>query len=251
MPLTLFNHVATTISRARVDSTGEHVGRFFTDPNARRIGNSDCELLFLLETKCAFGDLPGLPSQLPLIYKMRDSDFYPFAYRLCPNGKVKILSRFWRLRLPSAIFHSSSRDRSAQPIPYDATNADDALAWAGVFSLDALAKSEMERAISIVDGRWGSEWSNWGNHCIVPIEYHDSKEDVLRTEIVSPFTQKKCYSCPDPDSKCDELTSFGAAKAIALYEGDDDLNLFGDFDLQLIFVYCTRCHCIGVENQCR
>jgi len=250
MPLTLFNHADGRIASAQTDSSGDVIGRFFTDPDARRIGQSDCELLFLIDTPKAFGVWPGMPTQLPLIYKMRDSDFYPFAYRPYPNGKVKVLSRFWKLRLSSAILQSPSKQLTLQPVTYDASKAEDALDWAGVFSLDFLSKGEMDRAISIIDERWGSDWSEWGSHCIVPIEYHESKEDVLRSEIVSPFTQKKCYSCPDSNSNCDELTSFGAAKAIALHEGDESLDLFGNYDLQLIFVYCTRCHCVGVENQC-
>ena len=245
MPLRLYSHSSPTIFETSFSKTDNCVGKFFTDPNERRLGRTNYELVATFDA-CFLGnpDL-GLPEQVPFVYQVRDPNFYPFTYSLRSNGHIKVESRFRTVPLPKGELKSARTIFGTQQ-KYDPTDAVDALDWAGVFGLDRLSDAERERAIAIVTEAWGSDWSS---RCIVPIEHYESKWSIVRGEWIRPFWQNASFYCPVSNSNCDELTDYKSTVPIATLETDNNIDLFGGYGSLLILTFCKVCKTFGVENQ--
>ena len=247
MALTLFDHKRKRITKASVEVDGDVVtGAYYSETELRRINESAYDLVFTINTETAFPRTKGLPAVLPIIYRMRDPDFEHFAYRVTGDSTVTILG--------SGESHDYSEASLAahQPlfgrsVPFNPRKAEDAMAWAGVFSLDGLSRAEMRRAIEIADKRWGDDWSDY---MIVPWSENTPKSTMLRLEWVKPFGQNASFGCPSLDNNCHRGIFGTATLPLVLYDKSPSMNLFGDFNPQLIVTYCSRCRSIGVENQC-
>ncbi|EMB15346.1 hypothetical protein [Rhodopirellula europaea] len=247
MTLALFDHKRKRITKASVDFDGDIIiGEFYSDPEQRQVHDSPYDLVFTINTETVFPRTKGLPAVLPIIYRMRDPDFEHFAYRITADTTVVIPG--------SGETHDYSESRLAanQPlvgsrVPFNPRKAEDAMAWAGVFSLDGLSRAEMRRAIEIADKRWGDDWSDY---MIVPWSENTPKAKMLRLEWGEPFGQNASFGCPSLDNNCHRGLFGTATLPLMLYDKSPSMNLFGDFNPQLIVTYCSRCRTIGVENQC-
>ena len=123
--------------------------------------------------------------------------------------------------------------------PYDASNADDVMAWKGVFGWDELVGDERKRALDLARER-------------TSLSKHDgpdddwSYEDVIRSMYDPPFAQSRPYnSCENPDCSDDQL------RVIAIQ--DDVVSselIWPDSYVQTIWEMCESCHCIVASNQC-
>ncbi|EAQ82332.1 hypothetical protein [Blastopirellula marina] len=247
MTLALFDHKRKRITTASVNGDGDVItGAYYSETEQRQVHDSPYDLVFTIDTKIAFPRTKGLPAVLPILYRMRDPDFEHFAYRVTADSTVTILGS------GETYDYSESRLATHQPLfgsraPFNPRKAEDAMAWAGVFSLDGLSRAEMRRAIEIADKRWGDDWSDY---MIIPWSENTPKSKMLRLEWVEPFGQNASFRCPSLDNNCHRGFFGTATLPLVLYEKSPSMNLFGDFNPQLIVTYCSRCRTIGVENQC-
>lgn len=240
MQLRLFNHTTPTVFQASYSETSECIGRLFTDAAECRLGRTNDELVAIFDSRFLGGPDLGLPDEVPLIYRVRDPDFAPFAYGLRSDGRVKVKSTSRTLVLPKVL--SSSRQVFGTRLRYDPTDAQDALDWAGVFGLDKLDERQQEHAISIVTESWGDDWSS---RCVVPFELYESKWSIVRGEWIRPFWQNASFSCPVDPTTC----GYSSAIPLAILETDQDIELFGFHGPLLILTFCKLCKAFGVENQ--
>ena len=183
---------------------------------------------------------------LPILYQTREPEFSFLAYRILEESVVSILSTGETLDLSQALI-ATGVSLEGKEIPFNPRKAEDALAWAGVFSLKGLSRREKERAIAIVDERWGEDWKR---HCVVPWGPGASKSDMLDLEWVKPFGQNASFVCPDRQRRCDRGIFGTKTLPLVLYEQSNEMNLFGSFNPQLIVTYCRRCGAVGIANQC-
>ncbi|QDV59017.1 hypothetical protein [Rosistilla oblonga] len=244
MSLQVFNYESGSVGSS-TNSSGAHLQFVFED-HACPIGSTAYDLLYSLDVNDAHIDIavPGV-TRIPLIYKVRDPDFSELAYRVASDNEIVIVGDKAPVSLPCLDeqksvkfgFKSEANDRS---------KADDALKWAGVFGLEHLSDSEMNRAVEIVDELWRGDWEG---HCITPIHLYESKADVVRGEYLRPFYQSKWFSCGDFDRGCRYDESDATVRAFATYEQDRNAPLFGSMSPLLVFTFCPICRCISVGNQ--
>ncbi|RCS55777.1 hypothetical protein DTL42_01350 [Bremerella cremea] len=247
MALTFFDHRNKRIFETSPEKDAQiDLGTYHVDSDTRRIEDSRYDLLFSVNSQVAFPKCKGLPATLPILYQTRKPDFDSFAYRVHDDFLVEIINTSETLDLRDAM-KSPGQPLLGAEIPYNPRKAEDALAWAGVFSLKKLSRREMKRAIAIVDERWGGDWSPY---CVVPWEKGTKKSTMIQLEWVQPFGQNASFSCPDWRRRCKEGFFGTPTLPLILYEESPEMNLFGDFNPQLIITYCRRCRTIGVVNQC-
>ena len=136
---------------------------------------------------------------------------------------------------------------------YNPKDAVSALEYQGVFGIDQLSESEMQRAIEIARETWHPERF---------ADFDWSDEEVVRFRGCDPFVQADpSDSCENPDctAKVDRVVEWESKshsirvpslKVIAIHQPhDEDETMWGD-DVQLFWQQCTECGCITVNNQC-
>ncbi len=127
------------------------------------------------------------------------------------------------------------------PYPYDPTKLDDAYAWAGVFGIGRLSKTDQtaakERAAQEAE--------------LLGLDAPETDEDY-RDALSRPFVQgKPDVVCLNPS--CPNHTQTGQLSTIALVPAEPvkGVHTFGRWGsgVQLIFQLCGRCYTIRVSNQ--
>jgi hypothetical protein len=129
----------------------------------------------------------------------------------------------------------------AAPYPYDPMKLDDAYAWAGVFGIGRLSKTDQaaakERAAQEAE--------------LLGLDSPETDEDY-QDALSRPFMQGKPDSvCLNPS--CPNHTRTGQLSTIALVPAEPvkGVHTFGPWGggVQLIFQLCGRCYTIRVSNQ--
>ena len=125
---------------------------------------------------------------------------------------------------------------------YDPTNLENAYAWAGIFGIDKLSKTDR----ALARKRMAEEMDSFGYH--VP-----KTQKELEALLSSPFVQGKPNdNCMNPS--CPNHKRFGQLATIALMPAEPvaGVHTFGRWgtEVELIFQMCKMCHTIRVGNQC-
>jgi hypothetical protein len=124
---------------------------------------------------------------------------------------------------------------------YDPTDVDDALRLAGVFGLDRLSPAGRKTAIARLEEFGFFE----------EIDAYEMTKDEFLDTCGFPFEQGTPETdCQNPD--CAYFRKADSLVVIGMIEGDpaDDISLWGEPGIQLIFQKCNHCNCICVTNQC-
>ena len=279
MSLKLFNHDRRSIAIETENSGtgGKHKFGGSLNDHAIKIRNfsNPCHVVFILDTSDDLVpiSLDGV-RHFPLIHGFQFcSNGEEFIYRVLKEREIEVISHknedfdewFPYDDYPD---HFPGLQFALRSEPYDATKAEDALMYQGVFGLDALSDSETLRAVEVAKSTWHPE----------KFERSDSPEwtdiELMHSRGCEPFCQTAPSDrCPSPQCTAEvdyvidayeldlsdgnpplkvreRIMRIPTLKVIAIHEGARDEELWGGVWVQLIFQLCSECGCVVVSNQC-
>lgn len=265
MPIELFDHDRLTISSetSKPNPEFQHYFGGSAKEYGLRFVNAEhpCHVVYWLDTTD-----PLVPFShpnvrfLPLVHGFQySSNGFEFIYRILNEQEIEIIAPDpleFNKHFPYSNYppHFEKTGVSFELANYKPKDAESALEYQGVFGIDQLSKSEMQRAIEIARETWhperftGRDWSD---------------EEVVRIRGCDPFVQDTpSASCENPDCTAEvdrviELESksytirVSSLKVIAIHQPhDEEETMWGGDDVQLFWQQCTECGCITVNNQC-
>ena len=280
MPIELFDHDRLTISRETSKTKPEF--QHYFGGSAKEYGlrfvNADhpCHVVYWLDTTD-----PLVPFShpnirfLPLVHGFQySSNGFEFIYRILNEQEIEIIAPDpleFNKDFPYDNYppHFEKTGVSFESGNYKPKDAESALEYQGVFGIDQLSKSELQRAIEIARKTWHPERFT---------DFDWSDEEVVRIRGCDPFVQATpSDSCENPNCTAEvdrvieaydlELDSevlgeskmhidkqvilVSSLKVIAIHQPhNEDETMWGCNGVQLFWQQCTQCRCITVNNQC-
>jgi hypothetical protein len=283
MPVEIFDHDRIAISRElpKADSRHQHYYGGSAEQYGLRFRNADppCHVVYMLDTadELVTIKLPGVRF-VPLVHGFQySSNGGDFLYRMLNEKEIEVIAPappefnpdFPYSDYPS---HFPQSAVSFEQRLHDQTTAESALEYQGVFGIDQLSKTEMNRAVAIARSTWHTEYfedNDWSDeesvviygcapfmqtkpatHCNNPNCTAEIVRTVEASEIELPPDETGILS--ESTLKIDEyVIRAPTLDVIAIHQpSEGDETLWDWTGVQLIWQLCSVCGCITVNNQC-
>jgi hypothetical protein len=244
MPLYVFEHESTRIASVTINARSTFEHRFGGSATLRGYCFDTPEPLHLIYTLDQ--NDPLCPTYLkgyrflPLFYPLRYSGGCTYRIdgdKITIVGPRYLTAKYQPWEAPPEFIEASA---AFQPYAYDATSAEDVMAWKAVFGWDSLDADRKQQALQIAKRTSDIDPST---HAPEDTWTYEQTVDACYT---SPFVQGP------PSSHC-QNKSCGSwdARVIALQDEPVDRELiWPDKFTQTFWTFCPHCHCIEAESYC-